>query len=148
MGYAGVYYVNGAPAVRDTRYILAFLVSGDLVVGRRLYEDEMGFNRLSPQLFCVAARGARVVLAIALVSTAQLLDRGWFRSARLRKPRHNEPFWCAASAPIGGAFAGEMRAVVQPAWKHWVSNATGRRTTRAGADGASTIGCAAAQRER
>ena len=51
VGYAGIYYVNGAPAVRDTRYILAFLVSGDLVVGHRLYEDEMGFNRLSPQLF-------------------------------------------------------------------------------------------------
>lgn len=34
-GYAGIYYVNGTWAVCDTRYVLAFLVSGDLVVGRR-----------------------------------------------------------------------------------------------------------------
>jgi hypothetical protein len=51
VGFAGIYYVNATPAVSETRYILAFLVSGDLVVERRLHEDEIGLNRLSPRVF-------------------------------------------------------------------------------------------------
>jgi hypothetical protein len=50
-GFTGIYYVNAAPAVADTRFILAFLVWGDLVVERRLYEDEIGLNRLSSRVF-------------------------------------------------------------------------------------------------
>jgi hypothetical protein len=60
VGYAGIYYVNDAPAVRETRYVLGFLVTGDLVVGRRLHEDEMPFNRLSSQV--VASRRVEHVL--------------------------------------------------------------------------------------
>ncbi len=50
-GHAGMYYVNGIPAFPETRYIVAFLVSGELVAGRRLYEDEIGFDRLSSEVF-------------------------------------------------------------------------------------------------
>ena len=50
-GHAGIYLVNGVPAWTETRYILAFLVEGDLLSYRRLYEDEIGIDRLSDVVF-------------------------------------------------------------------------------------------------
>ena len=50
-GYAGIYLTNGEPAWRETRYILALLVTGDLVHNRRMYEDEIGIDRLSEGVF-------------------------------------------------------------------------------------------------
>ena len=50
-GYAGIYLTNGAPAWSETGYILALLVTGDLVHDRRRYEDEIGIDRLSEEVF-------------------------------------------------------------------------------------------------
>ena len=50
-GYAGIYRVNDVVAWSETRYILAFLVAGDLVPDRRRYEDEIAIDRLTEEVF-------------------------------------------------------------------------------------------------
>jgi hypothetical protein len=49
-GHAGISYINSAPAFPETRFILIFLAPPDepLLVRRGAYEDELGFDRLSP----------------------------------------------------------------------------------------------------
>jgi hypothetical protein len=55
IGSAGIGYINDSPGVRDTRYVLVFLVQGaDLVTRLRLHEDEIFLSRLTPNV--VASR--------------------------------------------------------------------------------------------